>query len=299
MKLAAIIIPYFGVWPEWFELYLYSLGKNPLLTVIFFTDIPLKKSIHLPHNAKFINISFKDYCKNASEKLGIEFCPEHSFKLCDLRPFYPIIHKEELKGYKYIGWGDIDLVYGDLNKFIFNLFKHKYQIISTHSHIFSGHFTLIKNDPSVYEKIKNINNWENFLTSKKNEILDERGLAYFLTPKLNYIRFIFDKSGGFRGEFKRWTVFLMQLSAKLLYPEYHLREMFTTVKTKEYHYYTYQNGIVKNYMGKELPYVHFYFFKKPNYKTQRTDFWKGNFYQIEEINDEVNIIISKDGIKSR
>lgn len=44
MKKAAIIIPYFGKFPEWFNLYLYSCKKNPEVDFIFYTDCSLENT---------------------------------------------------------------------------------------------------------------------------------------------------------------------------------------------------------------------------------------------------------------
>ena len=51
-----------------------------------------------------------------SDTLGINFTQKHkAYKLCGCKPFYGVIHKEELRGYDYWGFGDIDLIYGDLS----------------------------------------------------------------------------------------------------------------------------------------------------------------------------------------
>lgn len=297
----AIIIPYFGKWPEWFDLYLYSLGNNPSLNAIFFTDISTKEISFIPENAKFVTISFRDYCMLASEKLGIRFSPSNPYKLCDLRPFYPIIHQEELKEYDYIGWGDIDLIYGNMEKFFSDSIICKYEIISTHSYIFSGHFTLIKNISSIYDRFKNIPNWRDLLSDDKNHCLDEISLSYFMTPKLKYARYIYDRSGGFCGTYRWWAVALMESLARLFYPRYYLREMWTSPNDINDGVITYNNGRIINNKCKELPYIHFYHFKKPNYKTNRTDYWKDDFYQVNTsvFNANTQIIIDKKGIRSR
>lgn len=295
----ALVIPYFGEWPEWFDLYLYSLGNNPSLDVIFYTDIPIEDLLYIPDNAKFVKVSFEDYCKHASDKLGVIFSPSNPYKLCDLKPFYPIIHQNELKEYDYVGWGDIDLIYGNLNKFFPDSLICKYNIISTHSHIFSGHLTLVRNISSIYESFTNMPNWRDLLSDTKNHAMDEIGLSYYLTPKLKFVRYIYDKSGGFNGEFKHWAVHLMQMSAKLLYPNFFLKEMWTTTKPNDGVFFTYNNGAVTNYRGREIPYVHFYFFKVPNYKTLRISCWRDNFYQLYscDISGSSKIVIDRDGIR--
>ena len=67
----AQIIPYFGKWPEWMPLYLYSCGRNPMVDFIFYTDCEIPETTY--SNTKFIKISFDDYCKLVGERLGIDY----------------------------------------------------------------------------------------------------------------------------------------------------------------------------------------------------------------------------------
>lgn len=296
----ALVIPYFGEWPKWFDLYLYSLGKNPSLEVIFFTDIPTDGLRFVPDNAKFIRISFEEYCRQAGEKLGVEFHPSRFYKLCDLKPFYPIIHREELRAFDYVGWGDIDLIYGDIETFFPDSEIIKYDIISTHSYIISGHFTLIKNSPTVYEKFMNIPYWRWFVADSNNHVVDELWLSYFLTPKLKYARYFYDKLGGYCGVHKGWAEAIMQSLARLIYPRYHLKELYTTPIPERGKFITYKNGRVFDSSGRELPYIHFQYFKSPNYKTSIVNCWAGDFYRVDDsfFNGYGTIIIDKEGIKS-
>ena len=296
----ALVIPYFGKWPEWFDLYLYSLGQNPSLDVIFFTDIPTDGLRFVPDNAKFVKISFEEYCRKAGEKLGIEFKPSKFYKLCDLKPFYPFIHREELQGYDYVGWGDIDLIYGALDRFFPDSTIVRYDIISTHSYILSGHFALIRNIPSIYENFMNIPYWQYFISDSNNHIVDEIGLSYFLTPKLKYARWFYDKLGGFCGIHRGWAVAVMQILAKWMYPQYHFREMYTTPIPKPGAFITYNNGRIWNAGGRELPYIHFQYFKKPNYEVARPVCWAGDFYRVDDsfFYGSGTIVIDQEGIKS-
>lgn len=67
------IIPYFGRWPEYFDLYLYSCSRNPMIKFIFYTDCPIPKNVY--KNTDFRSISYKDYCEFVGKKLGISFTP--------------------------------------------------------------------------------------------------------------------------------------------------------------------------------------------------------------------------------
>lgn len=292
----ALVIPYFGKWPEWFDLYLCSLGRNPSLDVIFFTDIPSETCIVPPSNVKFVNISFTDYCKRVGDALGIDFCPTDYYKLCDIKPFFPIVHHDELADYDYIGWGDIDLIYGDLDRFFPDSEICKYDIVSTHAFLFSGHFALIRNDASVYGRFSDIPNWKSLLSEPENRSVDEIVLSSFLTPKLKYARYIYDRSGGYRGTHKWWAVKIMELCARVLYPQYRLRELYTSPKPLD-NKYVYENGRVFENGRRELPYIHFWFFKKPNYKTSREQ-WGDDFYHLDNmrLSNDTRVMFDRYGI---
>lgn len=109
----ALVVAYFGKFPEWMDLYLYSCSKNPFIDFIFYTDCEIPQRTYT--NTIFHNISSNDYCDFVSKRLQIDFHPSHSYKLCDLKPFYGIIHEKDLDKYDWWGFGDIDLVYGDLS----------------------------------------------------------------------------------------------------------------------------------------------------------------------------------------
>ena len=46
-----------------------------------------------------------------------EFDPSDPYKLCDLKPAYGHIHERDIAGYRFFGYGDIDIVYGQISDF--------------------------------------------------------------------------------------------------------------------------------------------------------------------------------------
>lgn len=170
MKKIVILIPYFGVWPEWFELYLLSCKWNKTVDWLFFTDCP-EPSLKLP-NVHYKNIEFVDYCKLVSSKLNIDFRPQNAYKLCDVKPFYGFIHEEDITSYDFFGFGDIDVVYGDLRKFL-TPFVLKHNLISTHYTRVSGHFCLLKNTEKMRNAFRRIMKWESLLENPEHLGIDE------------------------------------------------------------------------------------------------------------------------------
>ena len=170
MKSIVILIPYFGRWPEWFPLYLENCRANPSIDWIFYSDCPVPGDS--PPNVTFKSTSFADYCRSVSRKLEIDFSPTEAYKLCDLRPAIGQIHERDIEGYDYFGYGDIDVIYGDIREFYTDEVL-RYTCISTHRNRLSGHLTLLKNTPLVRSAYRRIPRWREFMANKEYQRLDE------------------------------------------------------------------------------------------------------------------------------
>ncbi|MFW5700588.1 MAG: DUF6625 family protein, partial [Cyclobacteriaceae bacterium] len=90
-----LLIPYFGKFPDWAPLYFETLKKNKTIDFIFYTDCDPKE--FTAPNVQFISIGFDEYISLVREKTGVDFKPANPYKLCDLRPLYPLVHAEDIK----------------------------------------------------------------------------------------------------------------------------------------------------------------------------------------------------------
>lgn len=185
----AVIIPYFGKWPEYFNLYLYSCSKNPQIDFFYFTDCCIPNTSY--PNTHFVKTSFSKYCKKVSSALKINFKPNSPKKLCDVKPFYGIIHKEDIKDYDFWGFADIDLIYGDMSLFVNNYNLNKYDVITSLSIHLSGHFTLIRKSSKYTVYGYKIKDWKSKLENQKNLWLDESDFSKQIHPLLHIFRFFF------------------------------------------------------------------------------------------------------------
>ncbi len=170
MKKIILLIPYFGNWPQWFPFYLESCRWNTTIDWLFFTDCQIPENT--PNNVRFISMSFPEYIQLVSERLGINFQPKSSYKICDLRPAFGIIHQEYLKGYDYFGFGDIDVIYGNLRAFYTDdVLVHN--TLSSHSDRVSGHLFLMKNNEGLINAFRQIPNWQQLMSKQEYICLDE------------------------------------------------------------------------------------------------------------------------------
>lgn len=169
----AVIIPYFGKWPYFFHLFLKGCENNQWLDILFFTDCPVPNQ-H-PTNVYFYPSSLSSISQLASKKLSAEIRIMNGYKLCDLRPFYGLVFTDYLKSYQYWGYGDIDLIYGDLKPFVIPRIEAGFDVLSSRKELLSGSFSLFRNNNFITNLGTRIPNYIDKLRSKKHECLDETG----------------------------------------------------------------------------------------------------------------------------
>lgn len=166
-----LLMPYFGKWPFWMPFFLQSCRYNPSIDWLFFSDCGQLENC--PENVRVVSMSFAQYCQTVSRSLGIEFQPGKAYKLCDIRPAFGSIHEDELQGYDFWGFGDIDLVYGDLRAYFTDQRLQSYDLYSTHARRVSGHLCLIRNTPRMRDAFKLIPNWQQRFCDQQHLAVDE------------------------------------------------------------------------------------------------------------------------------
>lgn len=278
----AMLMPYFGKWPKWINLYLYSCSRNNFIDFYFLTDCERPKIIY--PNTKFITTSWEEYCRHISDTLGFEFKHKSAYKLCDVRPFYGKIHKDIIKGYDFWGWGDLDVCYGDLSNFYTEKDLKKFDVLSAHADRMSGHFMLVRNNDYFVEEVPfKLNNWKERLIDDYVFGVDEHDYTFLIYNRVIWIHRLFRHVGKPLG-IKYYSFFniltpIFTLNSRML-----MRELKTSEipKNGEEWHYDLSTGKVYKHNNEELPYLHYLFFKKtPFYQTE--DYWREDFWQIQEM----------------
>lgn len=205
------LIPYFGKWPDWFELFLLSCEFNPTVNWIFYTDCPIPDKT-LP-NVKFIQTSFENYKRMVSDKLDIKFNPISAYKLCDLKPALGYIHHEDIADYDFYAFGDIDVIYGQIRQFITDEMLNKYDVIGTHDRRLSGHFCFFRNNERNRNAFRKIKHWQKLLETEQHLGIDESKFSKIFVAHKNHPKWLQ----------KLWSIFSRH-QRKVLY-----KEQFSTV----------------------------------------------------------------------
>lgn len=185
-----LLIPYFGEWPDWFEFFLLSCKFNPSIQWLIYTDCVLPENA--PNNVKFQSISLTDYNKKVSDALNISFNPDSAYKLCDLKPALGFIHQEDITGFDFWGFSDIDLVYGDLRKYYTAERLSKFDLYSTHARRVSGHFCLMRNTKKMREAFMLMKNWQTRLADNAHHALDEGAFSRIFIRHKNFPKWLFN-----------------------------------------------------------------------------------------------------------
>ena len=136
MKSIVIIFPYFGILPPQYKMWRVSAMYNPSVDFMFFTDINVEPA----ENIIVHKMQFDDFRQIVQKTFDFPIVLDRPYKLCEYKQAYGFILQDYIKNYDFWGYGDIDLVYGDIRAFLTDsVLEHKFLLGW-------GHLTLLHND---------------------------------------------------------------------------------------------------------------------------------------------------------
>lgn len=165
-----ILAVYLGPLPPWIDLWLASCRTNPDFHWLLIGD-QLPTHAQLPPNVTLHPSSIADIVQRVQQHLNLTPALEKPYKICDLRPAFGLIFQDLLAQADFWGYCDIDVLWGNLGKFITPEVLQKYDKVFPR-----GHLSLIRNTPEC-------NHWfqlptpgidyREIVTSPQNYIFDE------------------------------------------------------------------------------------------------------------------------------
>lgn len=171
LKSIRLLIPWFGRWPDWMRFYLASCAANPTIDWLLITDCGPRDD--LPPNVALCHTTLADYRRRIETHLGMSCQWRDAYKLCDFKPVLGYLHAADIAGYDYWGYGDIDVIYGDLRAHLDEAVL-RHDIISSHATICAGHLLLMRNTPEFTEAFKRVRGWRSLLAAERHYGFDER-----------------------------------------------------------------------------------------------------------------------------
>lgn len=177
MKSILLIIPYFGKWPLWFDAYLKSVEKNASINWLCPTDCEIPEKY--PDNIKFLPITLSELNVKVNRVVDAKV-PLNPRKFCDLKPAYGEIFSEEVAKYDFWGICDMDIIWGDIRKFMTDELLSNYDIISSRKEAISGHFNLFKNITQINSLYKSLPNYKQLFEVPEFKWTDEVVLTEYI-----------------------------------------------------------------------------------------------------------------------
>jgi hypothetical protein len=173
----ALIICYYGEFPWYFSYFVHSCKHNPSINFYIITDNKTLTS-PLPDNVKLIYKTLEETSFLATQKLGFEVSMDYSYKLCDFKPAYGFIFSEILKDYDFWGYGDLDVIFGNIRNFATETMLENYDLMSIQPYWLPGCFSLFRNTPKLNTLFMQSKDYEKVFRSRKHYCFDETNFTH-------------------------------------------------------------------------------------------------------------------------
>lgn len=301
-KTIAILVPFFGQWPKWIELFVDSIRRNETIDFFFFTDCntTIFKGIK---NISYEITSFEEYVDRYKKLLGDDIQIPNAYKICDLRPFFGLVHEDIIREHDFFGWTDIDLFFGDIRSFYTNQIISENDVLSTHRTRLSGHFALLRNIEKHRTIGYEIYRWKQSLQNPEFVGIDEHGLT-------NALQMTFFDKVAEKFKISSKNVVLNAIRKHKTKRHYFVEQYTTpftpipwidgTLNSSQPEVWFYDKGVITNErdQGKQFMYLHLMNFKSSQWRADGTEApWdKGFVYLVNDLNKK--IVINSQGIKS-
>ncbi|MBQ9459822.1 MAG: hypothetical protein IJU66_07825 [Oscillospiraceae bacterium] len=171
----ALVLPYFGKFPNYFRFYLASCRNNPTVDWLIYTDD--MTTYDYPDNVHVKYVSFQDFREKVQSIFPFPIALQRPYKLCDYRPAYGEILADDLKGYDFWGHCDCDMIFGGIRRFV-----TAERMEQTDVFHFGGPLTLYRNTPEInalYRTQKDAA-WKEVFSQEDNFVFDEIGVWSYL-----------------------------------------------------------------------------------------------------------------------
>lgn len=176
-----LIVVYLGRNPEWLSSYLRSCELNPSIDWLIMTD--WKTIPKTPSNVRIKKIT-KGYIEKLIEKkTGTSVMISDPRKLCDFKPLYGKLFEKYLKGHDFWGFTDLDVIYGNIRKFIKNDMLQCYDVITSCKYYCTGHFTIMRNNEMMKNIFSENRYWKKMIGNTLYTGFDEAGLTEIMNRR--------------------------------------------------------------------------------------------------------------------
>jgi hypothetical protein len=156
--------------------FLLSCDYNRDVDWLIYTDVAFGDA---PPNVTFKQTTLAELSARASAlfKTEINLRPR---KLCDLKIAYGALFADDLKAYDFWTPSDLDIVWGNIRRFMTDELLAQHDILTSRRNRLSGHFTLFRNTEAMNRLYERIPDVAARMAIPTYEHLDERELTNYV-----------------------------------------------------------------------------------------------------------------------
>jgi hypothetical protein len=175
---AAIVIIYFGALPKYFDLWRHTAQLNNQIHFHVIGDsVQTSRDKNISYHALSID-EFNSLTLMKTEGLELR----SAYKICDFKPLIAELFPELISGYRYWGFGDFDVLYGDILSVVGDSFG-KFDYVSTGWEGESGPLAFLVNSEKVNTLWRSISSIHSKLNNPECTGIDEHEFLDALKQK--------------------------------------------------------------------------------------------------------------------
>jgi hypothetical protein len=139
----AIVVTYFGSPPPWLPAFFRSCQTNADVRWLIYADF----EVPTPQNVTIRRMDLGGFNARASDAVGTAITIDQALvrKICDFKPLYGLMFADDLRGYDVWGYSDLDVIWGDIRRFVTDEMLDGHIIVSPRQRKLGGHGTFLRN----------------------------------------------------------------------------------------------------------------------------------------------------------
>jgi hypothetical protein len=173
----AIVICYIGKLPWYFSYFAHSCAYNEDVHFYIITDDRSYEG-KVPANIRFVYKSLAEINETASARLGFKTNISSGYKLCDFKPAYGVLFSELLENYDFWGHGDLDIIFGDIRKFMTEEVLDGHDLIAVRDDYLTGYFLLFRNNRKMNFLFTESRDYQKVLSDDRHYCFDETNFRF-------------------------------------------------------------------------------------------------------------------------
>ena len=176
----AIVNTYFGQPPAWLPAFFRSCQTNPDVRWLIYADFDV--ALPTPANVTITPLALAEFNARASAAVGATINIERANlrKVCDFKPIYGLMFADGLRGVDFWAYSDLDVVWGDIRRFVTDDLLNAHIIVSPRQRKLGGHGTFVRNTEANNRTFEIVPDVLSVLTNPLYQRLDENILTHHL-----------------------------------------------------------------------------------------------------------------------